>query len=132
MSITFEDSLDTDALTKKYQAKDLGPIKVLKVGGCNFKPHPFTIGPKHVVDAADNYGGRLGLETIRRIPCAAPYCQLHADKHYQDIVLFLQLTRDVTNKEVNDVLQPIGKEMEEDRIDGLVFVETPEAYRATA
>jgi len=131
MRKSFADVINTEALTKKYEAKDLSPFKVLRVQSVNFSPHPFTIGSRHVEYASDHCGGRLGNDVIEKFPCAATGCKLLAKEHTFDVVLMLQLTRNATNAECVAVLKPIGKEMEEDGIDGLTMVETPEKYRVS-
>jgi hypothetical protein len=131
MPKSFADAIDTDGLTKKYQAMDLTPFKVLKVAQVNFRPHPFTIGPRHVEDATKHFGGILGKETINRIPCAATGCHLRAEDHTFDVVLMVQLTQNTTNEIASKTLKPVGKTMEDDGIDGLTLVETPEKYRVS-
>lgn len=129
MPITYSNSIGTKALTEKYQQKELLPIKVLEIRDCNHKPHPFLIGPEHMAYASDHCGGVIGQDAIEHHPCAL--CEQPAFSHSYDVVMFLQLTRNSTNGECFKILQSISQEMQEDRIDGIVFVETEEKYRVS-
>ena len=96
----------------------------------NFEPHPFTVGPKHVKDAADNYGGMMGEETLQKIPCAIKGgCSLSYEDHKSDNILFLQLTRDASEREANEELIKIKEKLLELEIDGVAFVDTEEGFR---
>lgn len=95
----------------------------------NHKPHPFTIGPKHVAHAADHCGGMLGDETIKAIPCAAPGCRLSYEHHTSDKVLFLSLVGNTTKELAQIELKKLVELMEANKIDGICMVETPEKFR---
>lgn len=129
-----------EELTKKYQqyAQEGQPLfskfTVLKVDYCNFKPHPYVIGVRHVVHASDHHSGMLGEETLRAIPCEyrsadGTGCHVPHDQHTHDTVLFLQLCRNLGNKEAADALFAIKDEMVADKIDGFAFVESDEKFR---
>ncbi len=104
----------------------------------NHDPHPYTIGPKHVAYAADNWGGSLGANAIREgeqinaIKCAHPNCNIPYSQHKYDTVMAIQLMRHGTNKEGDTFLKDLVKKFDKtDKIDGFVMVETKEEYRLT-
>jgi len=109
--------------------KDKGILIAKGIHRENHKPHPYTVGPRHVKDAADNHGGMMGEETLQKIGCAHPKCSLAYDEHTADEVLFLQLTRDATEVEANDELIKIKPSLLILKIDGIAFVDTEEGYR---
>lgn len=100
------------------------------VDNVNHKPHPYTIGPKHIKYASDHHSGMLGTETLKAVPCAVRNCQLSYEEHTSNKLLFLSLLRNASKDEVNtfvtDILKPI---LIENKIDGIAFVDTPEQYR---
>ena len=119
-------------LKEKYEKifKDDEVFSFKDLMNVNQQPHTFMIGPKHVTHAADNHGGMLGKETTNKIPCAMKGCDLMYDDHTKgDKVLFLQLKRDATNDEANEIIQPLAEGLKADGIDGLTFIETEEKYR---
>lgn len=121
--------------TEKYKklAEAGGPLHglfvVKEIAGVNHKPHPFTVGPRHVSYASDHNGGMLTEEVCRKIPCAASRCGIPYDQHTYETVLFLSLVRNISNKEAADALLAIKGDLIEDGIDGVSFVETPEKFR---
>lgn len=89
----------------------------------NHRPHPFTIGPKHVAHAADHHCGKLGDETVKAIPCAHRNCGMAYEEHTHDTVMAIMLARDATQDEVREILiQVVDAGLEEDGIDGVIFV----------
>ncbi len=97
----------------------------------NFKPHPYTIGPKHV-EAAQKYGGILDEEVIKEIKCAVPHCQLSYGQHTSDRVAFVKLTRNCSNEEMQEWLKDLVNNWiptQKPKIDGFGFVETEEKFR---
>lgn len=110
-------------LEQKYAKLVPECVKVRSIDHVNHDPHPFMIGPRHITHASDNYGGILGEETMKAIPCAHPKCGLSHEKHTSDFVMFLSLTKDTDNNELSAGLQPLGDMMEEDEIDGICFME---------
>jgi hypothetical protein len=109
--------------------KDKDILKTKGIHETNHRPHPYTVGPKHVQHAADNYGGIMGEATLEAIPCAHKGCALPYEDHDSDKVLFLQLTRNATEIEANDELIKIKDLLKEHGIDGVAFVDTEEKYR---
>jgi hypothetical protein len=114
-----------DKLTEKWSPLVGDPFKLYSVGRCNFKPHPFTIGPRHVVEASEHYGGILGKEVLEKIPCAVSGCGRSHSAHTSDLVIFLEIIRDCANKDAAHVLFEMKKAMEADGIDGVCFMEGP-------
>ena len=109
----------------------VGLFKTLNVDTINHKPHRYMIGPKHIQHASDKHGGMLGTATLEAVHCAYPNCNSSYEEHTSDKVAFLQLKRDGENKEANDELKKIVDIMKENKIDGVVMVETDEQYRIT-
>ena len=98
----------------------------------NHNPHPFMIGPKHVIEASKNHMGMLGKEVFRKIPCASPCCNVPYDEHTYDTICFVSLKKDITNEEAQKDLKKINVfMMEHDLIEGYVFVDTKEKFRIT-
>jgi len=112
---------------KEYPQSDF--VEVKDITSVNHKPHPFVIGTKHVVDAANNHGGMLGQATMDKIPC--DYCKRPASEHTSDKVMFLQLKRNCTNEEIMTFLKSdeMMKLTESEKVDGFAFVETDEKFR---
>jgi hypothetical protein len=116
-------------MEKEYPSSDVAYIDT--VTNVNHKPHPFTIGPRHVAHASDRCGGMLGEETLRAVPCVFPQCRTDYDGHTSDKVAFVKLKRDCTNEEITSFLQSeeVTKLTEAEKIDGFAFVETEEKFR---
>jgi hypothetical protein len=53
---------------------------------------------------------------------------LSYDEHKFDRVLFLQLRRHATNEEASKLLKDLAPTLEQNHIDGVSFVETPEKF----
>jgi hypothetical protein len=92
----------------------------------NWKPHPYTIGPRHVTYASEKCGGMLGEEVMEKVPCAAGECNLSLAEHTYDVVGFVKLTRDLTQDEARTFLKGIADAIPEigKRLDGFCFIET--------
>jgi len=131
-------TLTNEQLTEKYKrfAEQGGPLynvfTVQDVMDGNYKVdgmrgHPFTIGSKHVAEAADHYGGILGREVCEKIPCEhqdrryGPKCGRPLSSHTSDRILLVNLCRDLENKEATDALLAIKGELEKDGISGVGF-----------
>jgi hypothetical protein len=99
-------------------------FKVRGVHDVNHKPHPFTIGTRHVVHASDNHSGMLGDETMKAIGCDVSGCGMSYEDHTSDNVAFLQVIRKATTIEANDVLKGLVDELGEDVVDGFTLVES--------
>lgn len=98
----------------------------------NWNPHPYTIGPRHVSYASDHYGGILGDEVLRHVPCAyseqdrnrrvSGNCNLPYEEHTYDVVAFVRLTRDIEGKELQTWLLAVKDAIPADRrLDGFAF-----------
>lgn len=99
--------------------------------------HPFTIGTEHVVHANDHHGGMLGEPTVQKIGCAFQdrshglKCGRPYTSHTHDSVLFLKLKGHALESRVKEILSnaQVLDTMAQAKIDGFVFVETPEKFR---
>jgi hypothetical protein len=111
-------------LKEKYEKLIGSPLEVLTVDHVNFKPHPFTIGSRHVTHAADHCGGRIGDETIKAVPCAHPGCRLAYEDHTSDHVIFVKLIKNCKQDEVRECLKAVIEESKKDKIDGFAFVKS--------
>jgi hypothetical protein len=124
-----------------------GLFKVHDITSVNFKPHPYCITPRHVEIAADYHSGMLNEAAIRDaeqrgVKCGMyvnqynpkqcssnpherwPRCNLSRKEHTSDRVCFLDLLRDMTNKEAQEELKKIVGLCDENKIDGFAFVES--------
>ncbi len=90
----------------------------------NYKPHPFTVGTRHVAYASDHNGGMLTQDVVEKFPCAYRNCSLPYAAHTSDHVAFVKLTRDATNEEVGAWLKSLIPWTEERKIDGFGFIKT--------
>jgi len=117
-------SYSDEELEYKFRTSFNGTFIVRGIRNVNFKPHPFTIGPKHM----ENSGMYLDPNSA---PCAVPGCKLKYEDHLSDKVMFLECARDVTEKEAKEVLgsQKIIDAMEHFEIDGFAFVESRKGYK---
>lgn len=102
-----------------------------KVDGVSAQP--FTIGPKHVAYASDHCSGMLGQDVCEKIGCAHPKCGRPISAHSHDTVLMLKLKGHAIESKVKEVLfnAQVTNLMAQAKIDGFVFVETPEKFRIT-
>lgn len=104
---------------------------IKNVTSINHKPHPFTVGTRHVVEASEHHGGILGEEVMRKIACAHRNCTLSYDQHTSDKVALVQQKRNCTTQEMQTWLKNLVEAgwATEVGIDGFVFLDTPEHYR---
>jgi hypothetical protein len=117
-------------LEQKYRPLVGDPFTLESITRVNHRPHPFTVGSRHVVHASDHHGGMLGEATLRAVPCAHRGCRASFEDHTSDHVMFLKLTRHATNAEAQTALKALAAAgVEADGIDGFGFVETPEKFR---
>lgn len=120
-------------LEQQFQDKLKG-FKVMSITNVNHKPHPYTVGGRHVSWVAENHNGILSEQAIKDgekhgIYCEHPNCTLPYDQHTFDRVLFLQLTRNMSREEASEQLNSVVDSLKEHKIDGISFVETTERYR---
>ena len=86
----------------------------------NHKPHPYMIGPKHIL-AARMF---IDEEVCRKVQCAHPKCQTSYDEHTYDNVAFLAVARNATNDEANVAIKALVAEIGQTLVDGFAFVES--------
>ena len=100
------------------------------VTNANHKPHPYTIGQKHMTEA-QKHGGVIGEAVCAKVGCAAPGCGLSYKEHTSDIVAFVQVTAQGELKDVpflQDFLVSIKDKANELGVAGFAFVQAPKAY----
>jgi hypothetical protein len=106
------------------------PFVLKSITQINHKPHPYTIGPKHIHCASEHHGGMLRENTCKAVPCAHEGCKVPYDQHTHDAVMMLSLTRNLAKEEASAALQQIvDAGTDADGIDGFVFVDTEEKFR---
>jgi hypothetical protein len=115
--------------------KEKGIFVILDLQGINHKPHRFTIGPEHIqkwhIDTTKGCAGYVNDQGDYSNKSKPGYhkCGLPMDQHTHEDVLFLQLTRHVSNEDAHGELLKLKPIMEELKIEGICFVDTPEQYR---
>lgn len=122
--------MKTKELEKEMQKLVDGYFIVKSITNVNYDPHPFMLGPKHIKFSSEKYSGILGNSCVndRNFPtCSHPGCDLTYQDHKSDRVLMLSLAKDITNDDGNRILK--GLPLIDNKIDGIVFVETPERFR---
>ena len=115
--------------TKIREALKSDLFIVKSVQDVNHRPHPYTVGPKHVTYVSDKNGGMLDESVCRKVKCAHPNCNIDFDGHTSDNICFLQLTRNGTNDEAQILFKELVETLGEKFIDGFAFVETVEKFR---
>jgi len=89
----------------------------------NHRPHPYTIGTKHIAHASDNYRGILDERTMQSLPCAYPGCNLTYEEHTSNKVIALKLLGNYSHGRVQVVLRSTLPLTEEHGVDGFIFIE---------
>ena len=128
------DTEKSNHISEKLTSQDL--YRCDSVSNINHHPHPYVIGPRHIVYASDNWGGALGEKAIiageiaGKCSCAHPKCNLPYEDHSKgNKVAFLQQLRNGTNDEANKILKDLVDELGENFVEGFVFIDTPEKFR---
>ena len=100
-------------------------------------PHPYCLTPKHVVEAADNFGGIMGEAAMQSADDKGIYCyscrtnnRRHGDpilKYKQhELALLVACYENMEEvkfkKEVQHYLKSIAKMVEEDKYAGFTFL----------
>ena len=124
--------MEIKELEKEIQKLVDGYFIVKDITNINHNPHLFMLGPKHISFASDKYGGILGDACIndKNFPtCSHPGCNLRYQDHKSDRVLSLSLVKNITNVDGSRILKSLP--LLENKINGIVFVETDEKFRIT-
>lgn len=105
-------------------------VQVERVENVNYNPHPYMITPRHIT--ADTM--ILNERTIRHAErrgarCGWKGCEKSYDEHTFDTVVFMVLTRDVSESEIHEELKKIVDLTEQAGFDGFGFLDTPAKYR---
>ena len=112
-----------------------GEYKFESIESVNFKPHPFTIGPKLVAYASDNFSGMLGTPAIEsyeeKYGSSCAYrdkdgkCRVLYSEHTSERAAFLRVKTDKELKEIKELpkfLFAIKPELIKEKIDGIAFL----------
>lgn len=85
--------------------------------------HPFVVGVKHVVHASNNYGGMLGEETMKAIPC--DHCHQDYSEHETALLIGCKIPiKDKNDKavpELHKYLLKNKKNAEKENLAGFAF-----------
>lgn len=99
------------------------PFDLHYINNINYKPHPYMITPSHLANSAGMYLDVEGAEK-KGSTCGMKGCTLPYDQHTSDKVAALILNRNTTNDEANKVLKNVVDNIEENEIDGFIFIES--------
>lgn len=91
-----------------------------RTGRVNYKPHPFVIGPRHMVD------GRIDPDAA---PCCFKEqkygglrCSLSYAEHTSELALFVAPSKQgVTSNEIQEVLKPLAADLESSEFEGVAL-----------
>jgi hypothetical protein len=118
-----------DELPKLFQPVVAEHFIVMSASHVNFKPHPFTIGVRHMLKDSMTVDPTLA-------PCAAKMghemCRLSYAEHTYDTVVFLQCKHDVPEPVASECLRNLEPLLKEHKCDGVTFVEHPDGYKIVA
>ena len=118
-----------DLIRESFKGQSI--IELKSVQHVNHNPHSYTLGPQHIAYASEHSGGMLGIETLNKVKCAVPGCNLSYDEHTSEAVAFLTLLRNADNLEIDVIVKKLVDDIPEGIFDGIAFVETPEKFRIT-
>jgi hypothetical protein len=118
-------------LTEELQElmKDSEVLLIVDVLDINHDPHPFMIGPKHITYAADNCGGMIGEDVLKKLGCAHPGCNTSYEDHKSIKACFIKLKKNSTQDEVQAEHKKMLELLTINKIEGIVLVDTPEKFR---
>jgi len=93
-------------------------------------PHPYTITPRHVGEASDNWGGMLGQDAIRAAEskgakCGMKGCLLSYDAHEEALLVYCyaEMSQDSkTVPELHNYLLSIKDEATNNDYAGFAFI----------
>ena len=90
----------------------------------NFKPHPYMIGPGHLLKG-HMYLGEAEIKEAEGagVHCYDHGCRIPYDQHTSDFVAFLILKHDVANAKAADQLMLVKPFAMEQKIDGFGFID---------
>ena len=122
--------MTNEELKEKYSKimKDMKLVCLHDITDINHKPHPYTIGTRHVGWASDHWNGMLGTDAIEDaerngIRCAARGCNLTLAQHTSDKVMAVTLNDDRDREGIQEELKiVIDHEIEKDGIQGFIFI----------
>ena len=90
----------------------------------NFKPHPYMIGPGHLLEG-HMYLGEAEIKEAEGagVHCYDHGCRIPYDQHTSDFVAFLRLKHNVANAEAANQLMLVKPFAMEQKIDGFGFID---------
>ena len=109
-------------------------LSIEGISSVNFKPHPYTIGTKHLEYNDSMYLGEseiLDMEREHGPMCAHPQCQLLYGQHTSDTVAFIKLATNVDHEDLKSELLKIADLCKSNKVDGFGFIETDQKFRIT-
>lgn len=110
----------------------LAEADIIKVSGIHeedHKPHPFTVGPKHIEEANEKNEGVITEEICEMFPCEHQDCSLSYTDHTSTKTLVLQLKRDVLHSEAHAELAKIKPALMKHDVVRVAFADTEEHYK---
>jgi hypothetical protein len=105
-------------------------FSIHEVTNANHKPHPYTIGQRHM-EEAQKHGGIIGEAVCSKVRCAHPGCSIGYKEHTSESVCFIQVTAPGELKDVpflQEFLVSIKDKANELGISGFAFVQAPKTY----
>jgi len=105
-----------------------GFLKVDGIHESDHKPHPFTIGPKHLAKAKEISDGELTEEILIMYPCDAPGCKKPIGMHSTKRELILQLRKDTPESKAQEELLKLQQLFTKHTIQTISFADTVEGY----
>ena len=116
-------NLEYKDLIKKSLPNKYITVDVIDI---NHKPHPYTIGPKHIHYASQHHSAYITEETLKHVPCAHPNCSVSYADHTSDKVCSIKLSQNITNKRMNYILKKMIDKLPEvfksGGVDGFIFI----------
>jgi len=91
-------------------------LSVKDIETVNFRPHAPLIGLKTIKACSS-------VSITGEEPCSRKGCTLKLNEHHGDKVLFMYLSAPVDKQKANDALVSIKSILEENKLDGVAFVQ---------
>lgn len=118
-----------DEKLEKYPASEHGNFRIIDTIGI---PHPYCIGPKHIVHASDNFGGNLSVQAIEHgeryslLHCEMKRCNLTFSEHEKALLVESKVEELNGNEELHAYLLSIKAMTEADGYTGFAFIKAKE------
>jgi len=101
----------------------------------NYEPHPYMIGPGHVVHASEKFCGILSTDAIENYEtktgrgCAWKGCNLRYSDHKVSHFLMVKLMRDMENQEASEVLYTLKPLLKREHLEGIGFLNMNKEFK---